>query len=262
MNISSKILRTGLYAAGLTSLIVLTSLFTGCDKIEKWRNRGADEKEVVSQSTMELLYQTATLEMTLAQSGKPYLVFDIPNRALEIRLKGTILLAIPIKLVENEPGDFDRFVTEFGSKGMLLRPLAGKYLFESFDQTPDSVLAIVSEVLNVKAELLQREIPERFRIYWNDKLNMDVVSAKDSAAVARPKPKQTLQERLQGRFEDMKMEVRYVMRKPFGVRLLVLETTAENALTLYRISNQGLPTLLQLVSNEPIVLPAKAKKKK
>ncbi len=248
--------------AHIFPLFLIAFLITGCDKLDQIRGGKEENSPVVSQSTLELLYQTANMELTLANSGKPYLVVDIPRKSLEIRLKGTILLTVPMNLIEAQPGDLDKFIASFGSKGTLLRPLAGKYLFDSIDQTPDSVLAIVSEVVNVKAELLQREIPERFRLFWNDQLNLDILSVKDTLATTKVKPKESFKEALQGRFEDMKMEVRYVMRKPFGVRLIVLEAKPEDALTIYRVANEGVPTLLQLVSTEPIAPPPKAKKKK
>lgn len=258
---------TGLVKSGnltlLSLLITATMSINGCDRIKEWHRSGGGNA-AIDKSSQELLYQTATLELSLANSGKPYLVIDVPRKALEIRLKGAILLTVPLKLLEAEKGDLDKFVASFGGHGSLLRPLQGKYLFQAFDQTPDSVLAIVSGVVNVKAELLQREIPERFRLFWNDNLNLDVVSQKDTVADAKPKakPKETIQEALQGKLENMKMEARYVLRKPFGVRLIVIEASPEDALTLYRVASIGAPTLLQLVSTEPLPPPQKVKKKK
>ncbi len=247
----------------IVALLLISSLLgLGCERIKKRLNLGSSSETSFDQSSLNLLYQTAILELSLANSAKPYLVIDIPRKAIEIRLKGAVLLTVPIKLVEAEPGDLEKFIASFGSNGTLLRPVAGKYLFESVAQTPDSVLAIVSSVVNVKAELLQRMIPERFRLYWNDQLNIDIVSQQDSAAAPKRKPKESLQEALQGKFEDMKMEVRYVMRKPFGVRLIVIEANPEDALTIYRITEAGVPTLLQLVTTEPVVPEVKAKKKK
>jgi len=199
----------------------------------------------------ELIYQTASAELKLAKSGQPYLVFDIPRRALEVRLKGTVVFRTPLEVVEAPAASLDRFIEKFISgEGLLARPIAGKYLFEAQQQTPDSILKIVSEVINVKPELMQREIPSRFRVFWDDKLVLDVLSDVEVKASAKP-----LEEKLQ----NTMMEARYVLRRPFGATLLALRVTGEEAMTLYRVAKPGLPTLVKLVDTD---LPPPPKKEK
>jgi len=216
---------------------------TGCDKLAGiLESRNDSKSRKGSNDSDELLYQTALTELKLAETGKPYLVFDVPGNALEIRVKGATVLCAPFEVIEDKASALDKFLHRFSQgQGRLLRPLAGKYLFAAQQQTPDSVLRIVSEVINVKPELMQRQIPRRFRLIWDNKLILDCVSDVEVDERAAG-----LEEKLQ----NTMMEARYVLRRPFGATLLVLKTSPENATTIYRAVDRGTPTLLQLVKTD------------
>lgn len=218
-------------------------LIGGCDRIREWRAGSEQPRSVKGQASPDLVYQTVAAELKLAQSSKPYLVLDMVRRALELRLKGALVLTTPLNLIEVDSTALPKFAESFaGEDVMLVRRLAGKYLFGAQDKTPDSVLTIVSNVINVKPELLQREIPSRFRLFWDDKLILDVVSDVEATPVAN------LQEKLQGKLQNTITEARYVLRRPFGARLLVIKVQPDDALTLYRVTEAGMPTLLKWAS--------------
>ena len=66
------------------------------------------------------------------------------------------------------------FVRRFrGDRQRLVRLLADKHLFKASEKTPDSVLAIVGDVVKVDADLLQRELPERFKLSWGENLPLN-----------------------------------------------------------------------------------------
>lgn len=229
----------------LLSLIAAFLLIStmGCDRIQNTINnwRGA-EPAAKAFRTNELYFQTATAELKLSESDKPYLVFDTPGNALELRLKGVVVLRTPIEIVEVDRGALKSFIDQFTErKNLLVRPVAGKYLFAAQEQTPDSILKIVSGAINVAPELMQREIPSRFRLFWSEKLILDIVSG-----VEAKKP-QDVKGKFQTKLQNTMMEARYVLRRPFGATMVVLKVSPEDAMTLYRVAEPGLPTLLDLV---------------
>jgi len=237
-------------------IAIISMAFAGCDKIKPiWQTltQSTASRQIVE--SKELIYQTISAELTLAQSNKPYLVFNILDSTLDVKVKGALVLRVKLDPVEENRNALSEFVQHFaGGSGQLVRSLAGTYLFAAEKQTPDSILKIVSDVTMFKQELMQRAIPSRFRIFWDDKLLLDVVS--DSVSAKQPTDVQT-------KIEKAMVEARYVLRRPFGATLLVLRVKPEEAITLYRISEPGLPVLLQLVSTkEPPPPPTQPKKKK
>ncbi len=184
-----------------------------------------------SLSEIQSKYQLLRTELFLAETGKVYLTINIPERKLELRLKGAKVWQTPLNIVEGDLGILKKFQNRFSRNGERWRlPVVSKYLFAYQDKMPDSVLAIVSEVLNVKKELLQREVPERFRIYWSDDLIMDIVT--DVSGQSR------------SFFKNKIVEAHTALRRPFGATQLVVKTPPDKALTLYRIAGEGLETLL------------------
>jgi len=230
---------------------------SGCDKMDpllQSLKKATKSGPIVP--SKELIYQTASAELTLAQSPKPYLVFNFPDSSLDVKVKGALVQRIKLDPVEGDRGAIRDFIRHFaGSNSQLVRPLAGKYLFAAEKQTPDSILKIVSDVTMFESELLQRQIPHRFRVFWDDKLLLDIISDSVEAKQAT---------NVQSKIEKAMMEARYVLRRPFGATLLVLKVQPEEAMTLFRLAEPGAPVMLKLVSTDqlPPPPPAESKKKK
>jgi hypothetical protein len=238
----------------LTFVIVsVTWGVSSCDRLENLRGQFSRSEPSPEIQPTELIYQTAAAELQLSKTSDPYFVLDIPRRSFEIRVKGALVHTVPLEFVEVDSSELQRFALNFVAGGRsLVRPLLRNYLFGAQDQTPDSILTIVSNVVNVSPELLQREIPSRFRMYWDEKLIFDVVSEVESTPKAGD-----LQEKLQSKLENTMMEARYVMRRPFGARQIVIKAKPEDALTIYRLATPGRATLMQLVKTEAQVVEKK-----
>jgi len=208
--------------------MVMLILAVGCHKREAETPPAIPSGGALSP---EVEYARLRTELSLADSGQPYLVLNVPDTLLEVRLKGTPVWTTRLDLIESDRGDLDRFTRKFtGGSKTWVRPVAGLHLFAAQEKTPDSVLAIVSEALNVKKELLQRDVPERFRIYWSESLMMDVVSEIEG------RPRSTLANRV--------IEARTALRKPFGAARITVRLAPDDALTLHRLTEPGLATLL------------------
>lgn len=179
----------------------------------------------------ELEYRLIKGELSLAKEKIPYLVLDMEKKEIAVRLAGVTVWGYPMRFATEDTLDVREFIRRFhGREGKLLRPVTDKHLFEATDQTPDSVLDIVGKALKIDPGLMQREVPERFRLLWGD----DVVLEVRTGAQGRPISK----------LRNALVEIGTMFHRPLGLAMVVLEMEPRAALTLYRMSTPGLPTLI------------------
>ena len=177
-------------------------------------------------------YREIQLELALAKTGNAYMVLDLDGRQVLLKVKGAVVWSSRLELAPEDSGDLERFVKRFKSgDDLILRLLTNKHLFASTEKTPDSILAIVGQVVKADPQLLQRDIPERFQLMWGWDIVLDV----RTDVVGTPKSK----------FENMRTTVLEAVRGPFGEARLVARMSSDNALTLYRIAFPGLPTIIR-----------------
>jgi hypothetical protein len=189
------------------------------------------ESKVWDRHQAEVEYRLALAELQLAKSDQLYLVLDFGRNQIELRLRGAIVWDCPIQLAQTDSQEVERFSMRFVGRGeRVVLPLADKYLFAAEDKTSDSVLAIVGEVTNVDPELLQREVPERFQLFWNYGLTVEV----RTEIAGKPTSE----------FKSALVELRHALRSPFGEAYLLLSMNPDDALTLYRAAKRGMPTLI------------------
>ena len=214
------------------TLMAVLSLFAACQK----GGRQSDQAESAGDSRWdwqgaELEYRQIQAELNLARTVKPYLVLDFRKREIEIRLKGADVWNNPMETVDGDYGVLVDFSKRFqGNEQLLVRPVTENQLFASSEKTPDSILAIVGKAVNVNPELMQRKVPQRFRILWNHNLIIEVRT--DVAGKPGSRLKNTL------------AEVRRALQLPFGEAYLVIKMDPDRAVTLYRASEPGMPTLI------------------
>jgi len=213
------------------ALLLILPLLSACrkDKTEATAPKG--KKSAAASEPKFSQFQLMQAELVLANTVKPYLVLDLAQGALEIRLKGVIVWDYPLAMDPEESAPLDKFARMFLSdESNPVRPVAGKYLFASQGRSPDTLLAIVSGALNVDPGLLQRDIPSRFQIQWAKNIILDVST--DVTAEPKSKLKNTL------------LEVSQALQRPFGEGRLTMKMHPDAALTFWRAIEVGLPTLI------------------
>ena len=179
----------------------------------------------------ETEYELLQAEIRLAKTGKPYLVIDPLNKELCIRLKGTTVWGLPMNISSADDGDLNNFVESFMEpKHQYIRAVSDKHLFAASKANSDSVLEIVGKAVNIDPSLMQRIVPQRFQILWGRGLVLDIRT--DVAGIPT------------SFFNNTMADLRRTLQRPFGEAQLVVKMTPEEALTLYRISEPGLPTLV------------------
>ncbi len=233
MSTSSKsaVLPVALYRR-LAFVALLALLLTSCGKKESETTASSTPAaKPWNQSDAESEYRLIKAELSLAEAKKPYLVLNFPRKYVELRLNGVLVWEFPMELIETDQSDLKDFSHDFlGPKGTLMRPILEKHLFASQGLTPDSVLAIISEATNVNAELLQRELPSRFQLLWAGGLTLDVRTDVEG----KPKSK----------FQNTLADIKQAITRPLGREVIILKMPRESALTLYRATLPGLPTLI------------------
>ena len=122
--------------------------------------------------------------------------------------------------------------TSYLPQRRVVRGLAQKYLYTARDQTPDSVLTIVGNVLNLDPREMQREVPGWVELKWQDDLVLEVRADVDG----QPMPG-----------VDLKIvKLQQKLRRPFGETRLRVHIDRRDALTIYRLAGPGLAVLSPL----------------
>jgi hypothetical protein len=230
-----------------TAAMLMAMLLNACGSANVPAD-AASESTKDQRGSLESNYKLLQAELRLAEADVPYLALDIARMRIEIRLRGAIVWEEPIQVVEGDPSVLMEFVDRFreSTDGTNVSFMKKKQLFAAQDRFEDSVLTVVSDVLNLDAELMQRELPARFQLDWGDGLILrfrtetEIKSEGGAAAW------------LKDLFASMKDDV--------GHPVPVLEVKSERALTLFRVAHSGLPTLLVLELPPPVVETKTSKK--
>jgi hypothetical protein len=220
------------FLAQFLFVVMITSCFS-CKSKEAGTTDGQESKSSKKwdRDRAELEYELIQAETKLARTEKPYLVLNLKDREIVIKVKGAKVWSYPMEIDSSGAGHIDEFVRKFrGNVHRLIRPVTGKHLFAASDKTPDSVLAIVGEVVNVDPSLLQRDIPERFQISWSPSLILEV----RTEVVGKPP----------SRFGNTFVQFKRALQLPFGESRIVMKMTSDQAVTLYRASQPGFPTMI------------------
>jgi hypothetical protein len=178
-----------------------------------------------------LEYRLIASELKLAQMKKTYFVLDFKEKRLLLKLGGATVWSYPMNIDADNSDELNDFIGRFmEEKKLLVRPVTERHLFAATEKSSDSVLSIVSQVVRADVSLMQRDIPQRFEIHWGDGLTLEVKT--EIAGEPRSKLKNAV------------IEFRKVLQKPFGEATLSIIMDAESAMTLYRVADRGLLTLI------------------
>ena len=182
-------------------------------------------------TALELEYRCLETELSLSRTDSTYLVLDFERKRIELKLRAAEVWGCPMVAAPDSVADLDAFQRRFeNGSGTLARRLLDKHLFRAEDQISDSVLRIVSEAVNVDPGKLQRELPERFQLRWNDRAILEVTADVNGRPVSR--------------IRNAVVGIRGMLESPLGESTLSLRMKPDDALTLYRAVSSGTPTLL------------------
>jgi hypothetical protein len=221
-------------------IILLLWAFLVCTALSTCEKKQAEQASIPpdknhknhwDRKSAELEYHLIQAELKLAKSQELYMVLNLQQKELRLKLKGATVWNYPLDIVETDSQEVREFVGRFqDDEGRVVRFLSKKHLFAAQEKTPDSVLAIVSEVVKVDPELLQRYVPARFQLLWGYGLILEI----RTDIIGKPK----------SRIKNTIVQVREALHRPFGEAFIMVKMDSDEALTLYRAAQPGLPTLL------------------
>lgn len=211
---------------------VISIIILGCGQKQTERSEKLNpDNRSSNRAAAELEYRLIQTELNLVKTGQPYLVLDLKQEKLRLKLKGAVVWSYPMDFVATDSQEVRGFLERFqGRDRKLVRPLAAKHLFAAKEKTPDSVLAVVGQVVKVDPELLRRELPERFQLRWGGDLILEVRTDIRGKSISI--------------FRNAIVEIRRMLQRPFGEAVIVLKMESEAALTLYRAATERMPTLI------------------
>jgi hypothetical protein len=212
----------------LYGLSVCMLLISCRESSDKPRTSGGKE---ISDPKARYEYERMATELKLAESDDPYLVLDFDRRILLIKLKGAVVWSQALAMSGTDSMEVSESLSHLREKEPIdLQPIVGKHLFAFQPRIPDSLLTIVSSALDVKSDLLQRELPSRFQLIWDNGLILEF----QTEIKGRPKaPLKNIVRHLHCAFQRL-----------WGQRLFVVKMPATDALTLYRVVRPCMPTLI------------------
>jgi hypothetical protein len=221
---------------GISVLVMLLlSLVAGCKSKNAATSTAAAAKHKAKSTERNdpaEEYRLIQSELKLAKTKKAYLAIDIPNREILLKLGGVTVWNYPLMIdTAGESDSLSKFADKFTEGNRIfIRPVAERHLYAASEKSSDSVLKIVSEVVRANIDLMQRVVPERFEIAWENDLLFDIRT--DVPGKPPSKLKNTV------------VELQHALQRPFGSVHIVLRMDADRAITLYRVAERGLPTLI------------------
>lgn len=175
-------------------------------------------------------YQMIQAELKLSELEKPYLVLNFDKKQIRLKLKGAVVWEFPVNFEQADHDEVMSFVDHFHEGRRLVRPITTTHLYAYKEQTPDSILAIISEVTKFDRSLLQRELPARFELHWGDQVIMDIRTDVEGKPVDK--------------FKNTIVSVRNLLQSPLGASSIIVKVDPVHAMTLYRVAQPGLATIV------------------
>jgi len=196
-----------------------------------YNRAGAATTGPSERTLLENDYRQTRNELALAGQSVPYVVLDFARRQIVLKLNGAVVFTAPMEITSADTADIAGFIDRFnGDSTGRARLIEATHLFDMKEKISDSVLAIVSKAVNVDPALLQRALPERFLLKWDDGLVLDIHAEVDGRPVSL--------------LRNALVSIGQALQKPFGESALTVSMDVEAASTLLDICRPGVATLV------------------
>jgi hypothetical protein len=193
---------------------------------------GSDPPGAQGLHPVDAEFRSVWAEFRLAEGGRPYLILDVAERRIDLRLKGALVWTCPIEF--EAPDSLVTFETKpylVGERNPPVEVLTGKHLYTYRDVFADSMLAVVSRVSRARADNLQRREPGHFEMRFSHGFVIDV---------------HTGAEDVHGSWTANALAaVRDALLAPLTGPELKIRMEPRDALTLYRAAMPPLPMVVR-----------------
>lgn len=196
--------------------------------------RGREEKrpkEGLNISNPEVVWVRLKSEALLANADSPYLALIPYTDQLQLKLKGAVVWEINYAGVNRDSAEWEELLERLTDRGKhWVKRARAVYSFTSTGKIPDSVLTVIARALNTNPEVLQREIPRRFRVWWEGRLITDFVTDVKGSGPSTLKNAWVALHTFAQRFR--------------GGTFMEFKIQPDEAITLYRIIRPNTPLLI------------------
>jgi hypothetical protein len=208
-----------------------------------WLGRGREDggppggRTEVSRST-DMAFRSEWTELELARAEGPYLVLDLGQRRISLRVKGVLLWSCPIGYDRPDSevaADLEPFLYDAGQAPVAM--LTGRHLFTAKKVFPDSVLAVVARVARVRPEQLQRYQPGDCELRCGCSLVIHIRTDADAEPLSR--------------LGNLFARVRGALLAPLVSARIPISMRPEDALTLYGAARPHTPVLIHGETGRP-----------
>ncbi|MGQ9603712.1 MAG: hypothetical protein ACUVUU_05820 [bacterium] len=173
-------------------------------------------------------------ELQLAKRDSPYLVLNVPRSTLDVRLKGRLLARFPIEFEMSR----DKLVSKIAhlkksDTGLPVEILTSKRLYGYTKCYSDSMIKMISSVVKTNPNNIHRYKPSSFELRFGTRLVIYVktdVKPSDRDGWKTP-------------FDLARGTILYLFTKT----RIKIRANADDALTIYRMAEPGMPILIQTI---------------
>ena len=164
-------------------------------------------------------------EKEVAGSDDPYLILDLVDKTLKIKMVGTILKEIPFQL-EDDSLEFRELRDDLSRNKIDLCRIEKVHLFAAAEKFGDTLVTIISSATNAPKEKIQHYIPQNMTIICSNDIVISVVTDINGKTLS---------------FWQNQVEQARLIGKKFltGADLIHLRLNEENAMSLYGVSRRG-----------------------
>jgi len=175
--------------------------------------------------------QLSLAEKMLAGSNEPYLIFNLPDSTMTIKMAGTILKDIHYNYIDDN-STLRKFIAELSEDSIVSCSIRRLHLFAAAEKFGDTLVNIVSSATNVAKEHIQHYIPQQMTIVCSNNLVFSVVTEIDGESLSF----------WENQLERTRLFAGQILA---GAELIHLRFGAEDAMSLYGVSGPGTGILLR-----------------
>ena len=218
-----------LSAAGVV-LVLLLALLGFESTLAQSKGKAKASKTPPPPTESEYSARFRGAEAALVGLDRPYLLLDLANSRLRLKLRGVIVRDFKFKLLSdpNEPKAFEKHA-EVGDT--VTKSMVRLHVFESERQLNDTVLGIVSQATTAPATLIQRYRPKHMSVTYSDRLALDVYAADVGGQPTSWR-------------DDLAEKLRLMADGLMGGERLKIQIARDDAMSFYGVCREAPPLLI------------------
>lgn len=169
---SFRRLKFNWYVLSVVGAFMLTLLFLVLP------TRNSSLPEVVGKSFSDDAEKQLALSRTeyeMAMKDSVYMVLDFKSGKIQLRQHGTVVWHAPLTPDDSSTLTLKEFAQIFTVGATVpVRAVERTHLFRAHQVASDTILAVVSDALNIPPQKIRRFLPERYSLCWDQGICLEI----------------------------------------------------------------------------------------